>query len=439
MCIMRRGIVAVAMVLAVVALARGDAPPTKPTIEQLIEQLSNDDFKVRQAAVKAIEAMDPEVLPALRTALKANPPLEVRRQIEKMIAQFELAAVTNPKLVTLSATARPLQEVVEQLAKQSGYPITLVPDAGKEKKLHDFKFERVPLWEALDAVCASGEMVVSRDAGQKGFQLMFSDRYQPFVSRHGAFRVVGQGLQYSKSTSRSNQLTMVARKPADGDKQVNKHESETLHFTLAVEAEPRVPALGLGEVIIKEAFDDRKQSLVPQVALTEMIFGGRRSFTRVGGFPGMNMNAWVPLKPASKNAKSISLLKGTIPVQIEKETKITVLAEKALDAKGKKFKFGDVSIEIDEVKHGANQLHVYLTMTGGRAAAGEIDGELELRDDKGNAYQVGGSGLSSDGQTARVHFTYVGVQDAKSAKLVHLKRVTMEYMVPFEFRNLPLP
>jgi hypothetical protein len=196
---MRRVILAAVVLLAVLPLLRGDAPPLKPTIEQMIEQLGDKDFKVRQAAEKAIEEMGPDALPALRKALEGKPTLDVSRRIEKWIPQFELAALSNPKRVTLSVTGRPLHEVVDQIAKQTGYPITLVADAEREKKAYDFKFDRVTFWEALAAACDAGGTIASRDPEQKGFQLTVSDKYQPFVYRHGAFRVVGQGFHYSYS------------------------------------------------------------------------------------------------------------------------------------------------------------------------------------------------------------------------------------------------
>jgi hypothetical protein len=437
---MRRGILVAVVLLAVLPLLRGDAPPAKPTIEQLIEQLGDKDFKVRQIAEKAIEELGPDALPALRKALEAKPTLDVSRRIEKWIPQFELAALSNPKTVTLSVTGRPLHEVVDQIAKQTGYPMAITADADRENKPHDFKFDRVPFWDALDAVCAAGEMLASRNPDQKGFQLQFSDKYQPFVHRHGAFRVVGQGFQYSYSKQRSNQFGLVGRKPAEGDKQVHKHEAESLAFTILVEAEPRVRVLGLGEVTVSAATDDQKQALAPDAAPNRMMFGRRHAFASAGAFGSIYLNAYVPLKAPAKDAKSVTLLKGTVPVHIEKEKKTTVLAEKILEAKGKKFKVGETSLEIDEVKKGDNdQIDLHMTATGGLAGFGEMDGELELLDEKGNPYQIAGSGSNSDGKTARMHLHFVPSGQAGPAKLVYTTHVTMDYVLPFEFRDLPLP
>src|ERR1700728_2791040 len=112
---MRRGILVAVVLLAVLPLLRDDSPPAKPTVEQLIEQLADKDFKVRQAAEKAIEEIGADALPALRKALEAKPPLEVSRRIEKWIPQFELAALSAPRRITLDVKEKPLHEVVEQI------------------------------------------------------------------------------------------------------------------------------------------------------------------------------------------------------------------------------------------------------------------------------------------------------------------------------------
>ncbi len=446
---------AVAILLASLPLTWGDekekAPPAaaadKPDVERLIEQLEDKDFQVRKAAEEAIEALGPDALPALRKALAGKPSLEVTRRIEKWIPQFELAALTAPKRVTLDVTGKPLPEVVAQIAKQTGYPLNLPADAEREKKLFDFKLNRVTFWEALEAVCAAGELVPSRDGEGKGFQLQYSDKHQPFVSRHGAFRLVAQSFHYSYSRQRSNQLNMVPRKPAEGDKDHRQQsESEALQFSFMVEVEPRVPVVGVGEAVVGEATDDQKQSLV-RAADNRVMFGrvGRSLGVFGGGrFGGLYLYGTVQLKPPAKDAKTVALLKGTIPVHIQKDKKTVVLAEKVLEAKGKKIKLGESTVEIDEFKEAGNQRYdLYMTITGGKGEDGELGGELELLDEKGNHYEIGGSGLSSDGQTAKVHLSFGppfnGGKVGPAVKLAYTTRITAEYALPFEFRNVPLP
>jgi hypothetical protein len=63
-------------------------PPAKPAIDKLIDQLSDPDFKVRDQASKAIEALGTDALPRLREAEKHGD-AEVRRRIATCIERIE--------------------------------------------------------------------------------------------------------------------------------------------------------------------------------------------------------------------------------------------------------------------------------------------------------------------------------------------------------------
>src|SRR5689334_14790223 len=102
-------------------LLAADAAADK-SAAQWIEQLGDRNFKVRQEAVKAIEALGPAALPALRQAKNHKDP-DVRRRIEQWIPEFETAAVVLPKEVTLKLTNQPLRKAIEELARQTGYKI----------------------------------------------------------------------------------------------------------------------------------------------------------------------------------------------------------------------------------------------------------------------------------------------------------------------------
>jgi hypothetical protein len=234
-----------------------------PTIEQLIQELGDNDFAVRQAADKAIEATGPEALPALRKALAAKPSLDVSRRLERLVSLLELRHLSDPKRITLDVADQPLQEAIDQIAKQSGYAIVLLPDKGREQKPCQFKRDRLTFWEALDMVCGTAGMIPSRT--RDGVQLEFSDKHQPFVSRHGGFRVVAEGFHYSYSKNRSNLLNRVPRGPDENAKHVDQQISEYLQFSLMVEAEPRIPTVGIGRIAVSEAIDEQKRSLVAEL------------------------------------------------------------------------------------------------------------------------------------------------------------------------------
>jgi HEAT repeat protein len=62
------------------------APPSDvKRLGQLIADLDNDEFAVRERAQRQLEGMGEDAAPALRKALAGKPALEVRRRIESIL------------------------------------------------------------------------------------------------------------------------------------------------------------------------------------------------------------------------------------------------------------------------------------------------------------------------------------------------------------------
>jgi hypothetical protein len=66
--------------------AIGGEPAAGPEVERRIEDLGNEDFKVREAAMQALRDLE-EVVPALRRALD-SPDAEVRRRVAVVVAEI---------------------------------------------------------------------------------------------------------------------------------------------------------------------------------------------------------------------------------------------------------------------------------------------------------------------------------------------------------------
>jgi len=86
-------------------------PPTKPAIDKLIDQLADPDFKVRDQASKAIEALGTDALPRLREAGKQGD-AEVRRRIASCIEKIEIykGKSFNEWIAVLNDYRRPEQQ-----------------------------------------------------------------------------------------------------------------------------------------------------------------------------------------------------------------------------------------------------------------------------------------------------------------------------------------
>src|SRR5262249_13768734 len=155
-------------------------------------------------------------------------------------------------------------------------------------------------------------------------------------------------------------------------------------------AEPRIKVLYLGGPNLSQALDDQKRSLLPKKLFDLERFDPRDRMFRAnrvwrGAYGHHDLSASVSLRIPAKDARSVKVLRGSIPVFLEKERKRTVLVENIAKAQGKKNKSDEFTVEIDRVKQLAgNQHQVFFAFTKNKRDAkdgdGGDDGSFELED-----------------------------------------------------------
>ncbi|HMC63948.1 MAG TPA: HEAT repeat domain-containing protein [Gemmataceae bacterium] len=424
------------------ATAVAKAAATAPSAEKLIEQLGDRDFQTREAAAKAIEALGPAALPALKKAQGHSDP-EVRRRTSAMIPGIERAAAFTPKRINLEIKNKPIKEAIAALTKQTGYKITINNDRG-DNQVYSFAFGNTPFWEAFDKVCSTGGLVLQEYYGNDTqLYLWAQDSQVPYVHREGPFRTVAQGFYYSKNINFGalprNQVVPTSR-------------SESMSFNVSVYVEPRLGILSLGQAKLTEAEDDKGGSLVPQQN-NGFPGGGMQHSYYYGGNSRFHQQASINVAPPSKDARNVKIIKGTVPITLLVEKKPEVIVEKITTVKNKKFTVDKTElniIEVSEPNRGqGKQYNVKLTITD-KSKVGTNDynwnntiyQRIELQDAKGNKYMSNGmmEGSSSPGNMQGTFmFADWNGQNGPATKLVFYKWITMDYSVPFEFKNLPLP
>src|SRR5262249_12542871 len=102
--------------------------PDSQRIAGLIARLGSGTFREREEAPRALEAVGAPALPALRQAARSSDP-EVRRRAEELVRRItepvESAKLVAPSRIRLNYQNTPVEQAVKDLAKQSGYPISL--------------------------------------------------------------------------------------------------------------------------------------------------------------------------------------------------------------------------------------------------------------------------------------------------------------------------
>src|SRR2546421_167997 len=107
------------------------ADDDKDRVGQLIKQLGSPKFAVRDRAKKELESMGTAALEALRKAAKSED-METSRRAGELVKKLEdkisLDNLLQPKKVNLKLRDVTVQQAVDELAKQSGYPIQIDGD-----------------------------------------------------------------------------------------------------------------------------------------------------------------------------------------------------------------------------------------------------------------------------------------------------------------------
>ncbi len=434
-------IVAALSVIGLAAGPRAQQPAEKPdpALERVLEQLGSEDYAVRDRAAQQLRAAGAKALPVLKKHLDHDD-AEVARQVKDLLAEIESVVLLSPKRVTLKVVNKPLDEIIKDVAAQTGYKIECY--SPNPRQPYSFELVDVPFWEAIDRINHDAGLVLQQTYGNQTVRLQHMDGSARFITREGAFRFVATGFQQLKQID----LSIARNTPGP------VAHSETLTFQFTVCSEPKLPILGMGEVKLLAAYDSERNSMLPPSGPTEDLqpgirARGRWNSGRYGANRSLMQQTSVELVRSSEKASSVKLLRGTIPVHLLVEVKPVVVAEKIMAGKGTKAKFGSMSIAIEDVMLMPNK-QVQVKMTVAEENHGNdyswtntLYQRFELQDNKGNKYSNFGSGWSSSGPAAvNMTLNFGGLANAEApGKLIFQSWKTVQHQINFEFKDLPLP
>jgi hypothetical protein len=420
------------------ALGAEETAASAPAVEKLIAQLGSPDFKVREAAGKALAARGADALSAMKKAA-SHPDPEVRQRLTGLITEAERAVLLAAKRVTLKLDGVPLRDAIGELSKISGYKIE-VQNAGGVQPLVSLTVVDAPFWEVFDKLCIQGGLVLQQhyDMNQ-GLVLYGQNAVVPFVDYRGPFRLSASGFHYNKSLT----FATLPRNAVGGGQR-----SEQLSFAFNVVAEPRLPILGLGQPKLIAAVDDQDQSLVP------LALGRTYESFHSGVYYGYRttvLQSQVQLAGPSVNARIVKLIRGSLPVTLLAEQRPEIVVDNILSVKNKKFEAKDVSLDVEEVKETAGKM-VNIVVTARRAGSKDnqydytwtnsLQQRVELTDAKGGKYLTNGfnwtNGTPTSAQGTFIFSDPTG-KLGKPAKLTYYGWVTAQHQIDFEFHDLPLP
>lgn len=414
--------------------------PASPSVEKLIEQLGDLDYRKRDAAARSLQDLGPAALPALRKAL-TNPDPEIRRRLVDMVPNLETIAILTPKVVTLKVQKKNITQILEELKRQTGYNYQYW--GGDAGQVYSIDVEKVPFWVAIDKLCETCNLVLQQGYGDEVLRFQYQEVTIPRVSYDGPFRLVPQSFQYYRHIN----LGTVPKN------NVGEQRSESLTFQFTIFTEPKLPLLGAGQPVIQVAYDEEKNDMLQPNTGSQAGVAGRPFIARHGnGYRSFSTQASVQLHRPSEKSRMLKYIKGTVPLSLLTEQRAETVTDELFKAKGKTFKVGRTSFHIEDVvENPGPQYQVKMNITNDEAAQNPNDWSwqnslyqrIELHDAKGNKFMNNGSSWGSNG-AGQVNLTLFymppnNVKAEKPSKLIFNDWTTMVHQITFEFKDLPLP
>ena len=215
--------------------------------------------------------------------------------------------------------------------------------------------------------------------------------------------------------------------------------------------------LGVGEAHLDAAYDNDKNSL-----LTARQHHGRSSTTRsaarrwmAGKYGNGNrmytMQTQVNLQRPSERATTVKVIRGTLPVTLLVEQK--AVGRHRQDPAGQGDQGGNRRHAIQHRRRDrtpGKQYQIKMSITedlkdnpNDYSWMNSLYQRIEVLDEKGNKMQVFGSNWNnSSANHVEMTLTYGAPGNAKPeppAKLIYHTWNTEQHLIPFEFKDLPLP
>src|SRR5262245_2252650 len=491
----------VALALAVaVPPSRAEEKTDPAQVARLVAQLGSAEYAHREEAMRALDALGPAALEALRRAAKGDD-AEVRLRAGALVRDIErraeAARFLEPQRLRLVYQDTPLAAAVADFTRKTGLPLKLAPgkvkEAGRRVTLDSGE---VTLWEAYDQFCrkaglvdatpkttfsaAGGTATVSTSViiVNGNMRVIPSDILRPETPEKEEPLLLADGTPVALPTHDAGALRLVALPP---DTVLTVPEKEEGEVVLGLEAsvEPRLrwqKAVGLR---IDRAVDDQGQGLKARggaVGKPPSARGNAAMF--VNGVPVYAddesaekpvRQAAVLLRPGDRPAKMLKELSGTLVVLVQVPPQELAAVDNVLRAAGKPVAgAGGSSLKVLEIAReddGEVRLRLLVDspprglddksalpsnlvmMVNGRTVGAGNDEPLSalnfaLLDDRGRPFQaVKAVNTGKRSGTAReLELSYQPEGGAgPPARFVYTGRRSVLLDVPFTLKDVPLP
>ena len=352
--------------LGIAVTGQEKAPPDRATT--LIHQLGSKRFAEREQATRALDALGPVALDALRKATR-HKSLEVRRRAQTLLRKIErrvaAARLLAPARVRLVYKDTPIAEAVADLMKRTGLKLVLDGDtAALARRKLTLDTGNVPLWEAFDLFCRKAELdevdtaVSARPGAQRGGVSVTIVGGRRRVVAREPVDVLGKatndepvtlhlrdGTRHRLPTHLAGAVRIRALSP--GVSAAARNPGEML-VHLDVTTEPSLLCQDIIAVKVTRALDDQGQKLRGRLAPSRtdsgiapprgtVVINGRVITAPEERPTGPSRLAPLQFDPGPKSTRSLKELSGALLVRVESAPENLVTIADVLKSAGKKF------------------------------------------------------------------------------------------------------
>jgi hypothetical protein len=436
----------------------------------LVRKLGAEGFDDRVAAYKALEALGPAALPAVRAALDdaaADPRVRARARAlaDELARRARTDRFGTPTLVKLDFPDATLGSVVDALNARHGFNLTLVTappmrqrgmvmmgaqnDPAQMAEARATKVslvapEPLPFWKAVDRIAAAAKLrydlapAGGAGNGKPEFPLITDRASHGPTSDYGPLRVQVSRVHRSAARDFTDDPESEPTAPAA----VQLHPAALgvqtsgpgLTVSLAVVPEPGITVRLAGTWKIEEAVDDRGRSVRPEPKGPAPPPGAANVTMNYAGAPlAASAVFQVNLDPPADDATSLRRLRGAVPVTLTaRRPDPHVFALKDRAAVGRSVQAGDSTVVLEDVSLDPDKdVSVTVSLTTSRKASVRRPGptaavspdqpmqHFELVDAAGQrlAFFAASSSTSigPDGQTHRLRLSVQPVSDPAAA------------------------
>ena len=372
-----------------------EGPPKSHTTgaTELVVKLGSRDYRERESATSALDALGGAALPELRKAAHDKDP-EVRRRAERLTEiierREESAKLLAPRTVQLKLENAPLQRAVTELAQKSGFEVTIDESAKGQLRDHKVTLDtgETTFWKALDALDTKASLVDSttphdaRRGARDGYAVRGDVGAEPRLAMYLASQRDGMTRYYLHPLDKEKDQKAIdtpvcyagALRLRIGTA-IRVLNGEIL-LPLEVSPQPNVLWEELVDVRVDKAVDDHGQSLIQSltaesndVQINRVVRGLGNGFVLNAATGGLDRipdrNGTIRLKIGELASRQLSTLSGTIIGQMRTPLQPMVTVENVRNQAGKTFRtrYGESLevAEVNELPNGSVKLHVRLS------------------------------------------------------------------------------